>query len=133
MEKSVKNQQLIQYGDAHLPKSSILHLETDFQKIRTEGKYRSGRLMTIGFFQQKDINFKVGFIVSKRVHKRAVKRNLSKRRMREALRLSQANINNNVWMVIIAKPAILKASAYQVQKELIYLARKSKIWAKKSS
>lgn len=84
--------------------------------------------MTIGFFRDEDIDFKVGFIVSKRTHKRAVKRNFAKRRMREALRLTRAKIDQNVWMVIIAKPAILKASAFQVQKELIYLTRKGKIW-----
>lgn len=129
MVKSVKKQQLIQYGDAHLPKSCILHLAADFQKIRAEGRYLSGRLLTIGFYSAKEIGFKVGFITSKRVHKRAVKRNQSKRRLREALRLTKEKIDNDVWMVLIAKPSILKADAVQVQKELIYLVRKAKIWS----
>lgn len=128
MENSVKKQHLTQYGNARLPKSCILHLAADFQKIRTEGRYLSGRLLTIGFYSEKDIGFKVGFITSKRVHKRAVKRNLSKRRLREALRLTRAKIDENVWMVLIAKPSILKADTVQVQKELIYLVRKAKIW-----
>lgn len=128
MEEAVTKDRLVQFGDGSLPKANILHLAADFQKIKADGRYRSGRLMTIGFFRAEDIDFKVGFIVSKRIHKRAVKRNFAKRRMREALRLTRAKIDPNVWMVIIAKPAILKASAFQVQKELIYLTRKGKIW-----
>ncbi len=129
MQKSVKKKQLVQYGDARLPKSCILHLAADFQKIRTEGRYLSGRLLTIGFYSSEGVGFKAGFITSKRVHKRAVYRNRSKRKLREALRLTRVKIDKDVWMVLIAKPTILKADAAEVQKELIYLVRKAKIWS----
>ena len=115
---------LKQYGEAKLPKEHILRLQSDFQQIRDEGNYRGGRLMTIGIYRADDIGLKIGFITSKRVHKHAVKRNRARRQLKESLRLIKANLDQNLWMVIIAKSTILKASTAEVQKELIYLTKK---------
>jgi ribonuclease P protein component len=120
MQKST----LKQYGNAKLPKEEILRLKSDFQKIRDCGEYRGGRLMTIGVYRGEQIGFKVGFITSKRVHKHAVKRNRARRQLKESLRLIKPKLDSNLWMVIIAKSTILKASTVEVQKELIYLTKK---------
>jgi ribonuclease P protein component len=120
MQKST----LKQYGKATLPKEEILRLKNDFQRIREFGKYRGGRLMTIGVYQDEHIGFKVGFITSKRVHKSAVKRNRARRQLKESLRLIKANLDSNLWIVIIAKSSILQASTVEVQKELLYLTKK---------
>lgn len=44
--------------------------------------------------EKKDFTTKIGFVVSKKVHKRAVKRNRLKRLMREAMRLYIKSYNN---------------------------------------
>ncbi len=44
--------------------------------------------------EQKDFSTKIGFVVSKKVHKRAVKRNRMKRLMRESMRLYIKSYNN---------------------------------------
>ncbi|MGL4854552.1 MAG: ribonuclease P protein component [Lentisphaeria bacterium] len=128
MKTEENRHKLIRYGDAHLRKECILSLDADFQRIREEGLYRGGKFMTVGVYQGDDINFKVAFITSKKVHKRAVKRNLARRRLREALRLSKSRFKKDCWLVIIAKPTILKASVVEIQRELIYLARKTDVW-----
>ena len=115
---------LKQFGKATLPKEQILRLQSDFQQIRNEGKYRGGRLMTIGTYRADGIGLKIGFITSKRVHKHAVKRNKARRQLKESLRLMKANLDQNLWMVIIAKSTILKATTAEVQSELIYLTKK---------
>ncbi|MCK5835472.1 MAG: ribonuclease P protein component [Lentisphaeria bacterium] len=120
----MQNKTLKQFGKATLPKEQILRLQSDFQQIRSEGKYRGGRLMTIGTYRADDIGLKIGFITSKRVHKHAVKRNRARRQLKESLRLIKANLDPNLWMVIIAKSTILKATTAEVQSELIYLTKK---------
>ena len=50
-----------------------------------------GRVKAAG---QNDIQTKIGFVVSKKVHKRAVKRNRMKRLMRESMRLYVKSYNN---------------------------------------
>ncbi len=117
-----------QFGNAKLPKKNIINLDNDFKAIRQDGVYRGGRLMTIGVLSQEDIGFKVAFIAGKRVHRRANKRNLAKRRLREVTRLTRAAIHEDNWIVIIAKPAIFNASVYDIQREFIYLAKKVSIW-----
>ncbi len=122
--KLIQKETLKQFGDAHLSKEEILRLNSDFQQIRRCGKYIGGRLMTLGLYRSEDIGFKVGFITSKKVHKRAVKRNRARRQLKESLRLIKSRLDKDLWVVIIAKNTILKASTVEIQKELIYLTKK---------
>ena len=64
---------------------------------------------------------KVGFVVSKKIHKRAVKRNKIKRRMREiyleAVRCGVAEkLQESVSLVFIAKSEILDLNYVQIRK-----------------
>lgn len=63
---------------------------------------------------------KVGFVVGKKVHKRAVKRNKIKRRLREiyleAVKTNQAqNLQNAISLVFIAKSKILDLEYKQLK------------------
>jgi ribonuclease P protein component len=83
--------------------------------------YKQGNVVSNAYFtlfggrlKEKDSTSttKFGFVVSKKVHKRAVKRNRIKRLMRESTRLIIANnereeINNYTSMVFVAKEKAL--------------------------
>lgn len=76
-----------------------------------------------------NIPTKVGFVVGKKIHKRAVKRNKIKRRLREiyieAVKNNQAlNLQDAVSLVFIAKSKILDLSFQEIKKSLLDLIQK---------
>lgn len=75
--------------------------------------YKDGITLNVGKKNTKNIPVKIGFVVSKKTHKRAVKRNRVKRLMRESIRLilkSENNLNNYVSLIFSAHTQALGKS-----------------------
>ena len=72
---------------------------------------------------------RVGFVVSKKVHKRAVKRNRIKRLLRENIRLLLKNneadlINSYQSLILSARSDILDKSKDEINKSILILLNK---------
>lgn len=72
-----------------LPKNFRLKKRSAFSATYRTGKslHKDGITMFVGKEKNNDCPTKIGFVVSKKIHKRAVKRNRIKRLMRESYRL----------------------------------------------
>ena len=77
------------YDFVMLPKENRLKKKSAFNATYKTGKIirQDGITMFCGKKKTSDYPTKIGFVVSKKIHKRAVKRNRIKRLMRESLRL----------------------------------------------
>ena len=76
--------------------------------------------------QKDDIETKIGFVVSKKIDKRATVRNKIKRQLRAILR---QNLNTFVGAknyVIVAKPSIVDLTYQQIEKEILISMSKIK-------
>lgn len=82
-----------------LPKQFRLKKKSAFKatyKVKNSS-HKGGVTLFAGILKKEDYPTKVGFVVSKKVHKRAVKRNRLKRLMRESYRilLKENNVGNS--------------------------------------
>ncbi len=99
--------------------------------MRNEGTAVRGTFMTLSFLSvlpAEPVNFRAGFITSKRIGN-AVVRNRVRRRLREAVRRHQHEVRAAIWLVLIAKTNAAGASYALLEDEYLRLARRASILA----
>ena len=101
-----------------LTKSNRLKNDRDFQKIFKSGRFVSGPFITLKLAPNKLPVNRFAFVVGVKVSKRAVKRNLLRRRMREITRKLLPALRGNFDVVMMAKPEALKTDFQQLESEL---------------
>ena len=108
-----------------LPAERRLKKQLDFAAAREEGvKYYSPHLII--YIRKSSLDFpRLGVVVSKKVSKRAVDRNLIKRRLREIFRLNQHDLAK-VDLVLIAKKNILAADYQDLSDGLLKALKQAK-------
>lgn len=112
-----------------LPKEYRLKKKSAFTATYKSGKsfHRNGITMFCGKKKQDMLPCKAGFVVSKKIHKRAVKRNRIKRLMRESYRLiikSQNEPKEYMSIIFVASAKLLGKSFSEIDnsvKELVQL------------
>ncbi|MBI1857750.1 MAG: ribonuclease P protein component [Candidatus Melainabacteria bacterium] len=108
-----------------LTKNERLKNRTLFNLTFKKRQKISTKLLSLYFLKdRKDINKlpKCAFIVGLRVNKKSTKRNLIKRRMREAYKLIYkkcfASNDANYVLIWVAHPVIMEATFIQIQKDM---------------
>ena len=109
-----------------LPKSSIIRNKFEFNRVYSKGRSYVNQMMIIHVVNSDNVKGKVGFAVGKKIGN-AVVRNRIKRLMREAYRIGQYSINQNISMILIARKPLADAKSYLVQKAFMNLCKKAKI------
>lgn len=110
---------------ATLAKEALLRSAREFAHVREHGRKWVGRLMVLQVAPAPDGLTRVGLIVSKRVHRRAVRRNRARRLLRESFRLTQPLPGPPVWVVAIARANLLDSDQGRTQSEWLGLLRRA--------
>lgn len=79
--------------------------DQDFQKVMSKGRYAYSSLLTLKYLPNQRATSRIGFVVSTKIDKRAVVRNLLKRRCREIIRLGLGAIRPGYDIVLVPKKA----------------------------
>jgi ribonuclease P protein component len=103
-----------------------LKLNADFQRVRQKGKSWANRLIVLCALPNDLQHSRFGFAASKRIGK-AVVRNRVRRRMREAVRLRRALIAEGWDVVLIARPAIRRATYAEIAWAIEDLLRRANL------
>jgi ribonuclease P protein component len=86
-----------------LKRAARLRKSGDFQQVRQQGRSVSSRLLVLAWRANEIGRTRIGFIVSKRISKRAVERNHVKRLLSEAARASLPDLLPGMDIVISAR------------------------------
>lgn len=112
-----------------LPQEYRLKKRSAFQATYKTGQafHYNGLTMFCGKLKKNDLPIKIGFVVSKKTHKRAVRRNRIKRLMRENFRilLKEKNISSKYMSAIfVASPRLLDKDFFYIKDCVYKLAEK---------
>ena len=103
-----------------LPKQNRLTTRFEFNVTRKHGTYFNAGLFHAYYLTPTNYEGppKIGFVVSNKFHKSAVKRNRIKRLFRESFRHKVANIKDNLWVVIHPKVACLEKTYEEIDSDV---------------
>lgn len=117
------------YDFSMLPKDYRLKKRTAFSATYRTGKtlHKDGVTVFIGKEKDNDLPTKIGFVVSKKIHKRAVRRNRIKRLMRESCRIliKEGKISSKyISLVFVASSKLLDKKFDEVDVTIRNLVQK---------
>ena len=111
-----------------LPLKNRLKKEKDFQCVFNKGRVINSDLMSIRVLTNGMENTRVGFIVSKKVSKKAVLRNKIKRIFREVMRGNIGKMKGGFDVIVTAKGKIFEAQSEEIDETMKRLLEKSNLF-----
>ena len=122
-----------------LPKLHRLRRLKDFDILYREGRFVPGRLIQAKVWRIEPAKYPrrayrpddllIGFVVSTKVSKSAVKRNRVKRQMRDVVRLllKDGKIKAGYMMALMAKPVIIGQEYGEIEVEVVGVLKRAKV------
>lgn len=113
-----------------LPKQHRLPLRTEFKRIKKEGKLFQGKFFSLLVAKQQLPAARFAFIISKKIDKKAVRRNRVRRLLSEAVQFWLPKIKLQVDVVFLAKRPLIGKDFIQIKKETERMFKKTGLFEK---
>ena len=110
-----------------LPFKNRLKKDKDFNRILRKGKRFNEEILSLIILKNKLKETRIGLVVSKKISKKAVVRNKTKRRIYSLIRGKLLNIKNGFDLLIITKPKIKDKNFFEINKIIDKAFKKVKI------
>lgn len=115
-----------------LPKLHRLHQDQEIKSLTKAGQTFFLPQFIFKYQKNQEKISKFGFVVSTKVDKRAVTRNLLKRRMRAVIKDLLPNLSPGFSVLIIAKKQAIELDFQSLTKQFIFAFTKSRLYVNKS-
>jgi ribonuclease P protein component len=102
---------------------------SDFQRVRQQGRSIASRLLILAWVPNEARTSRVGFVVSKRISKYAVRRNYIKRLLGEAIRPYITEMRGGWDIVLSARQPVVAADLSTLQREIVTLLQRARLLA----
>jgi ribonuclease P protein component len=104
-----------------------LRKSSEFQRVRQQGRSITSRLLILAWTANDVAQLHIGFVVSKRISKRAVERNYLKRLLSEALRPVLPELIPGWDIVLSARKDMLTADLRTLEQDIAVLLRRARL------
>jgi len=111
-----------------LAKQYCLQKNKDFESVFKNGRIFSDEFLFLKVKKNNLQDSRFGFIIGKKISKKAVVRNKIKRRLREIIRKKLASIESGFDVVIGAKEKIINKDYWEIEKEIGKLLKKAGLY-----
>ena len=115
-------------GPQSFPRARRLLKRADFERVRREGSFVRGPLLSLGCLRIESAELRAGFVTSRRIGN-AVVRNRVRRRLREIFRRHQKRLLPSHYLVTVANPAGANSTFAELEHEWLRLAKRTSILA----
>lgn len=107
-----------------LKKEFRLRKQKDFENVFNKGVYFSGKYLMLKAVENNLPFSRFGFVVSKKVSKKAVERNRAKRLMSESIRLSQEEIKSGFDIIFVSRAGIVGKNFEEIKESIKKLLKR---------
>ncbi|MCK4799872.1 ribonuclease P protein component [Candidatus Parcubacteria bacterium] len=107
-----------------LKKEFRLRKQKDFENVFDKGVYFSGKYLMLKAVENNLPFSRFGFVVSKKVSKKAVERNRAKRLMSESIRLSQEKIKSGFDIIFVSRAGIVGKNLEEIKESMEKLLKR---------
>ena len=104
-----------------------LRKSSEFQRVRQQGRHLVSRLLILAWVPNNRDALRIGFVVSKRISKRAVERNYSKRLLSEAIRPLLPELPTGWDIVLSARNPAGAADLDTLKQDIVSLLQKARL------
>lgn len=101
-----------------LPKEFRLKKQKEFDKVKQQGQTVHSSLFVVSYIDNQSDGPKFGFVVSKKIDKKAVVRNKIRRRLSEAIRCLFPQLKKDIYAVFLVKKRIKEANFKEIKEEI---------------
>ncbi len=108
-----------------LAKKYRLNKTKDIEKVYKNGGSIIAKILGIKFMENGLDYSRFTFVVSNKIHKKSTKRNLAKRRMREAIRTNIKIIKPGFDVIFLARQGIIGADYEDIKGNIFYVLKKA--------
>lgn len=105
-----------------------LKKDNDFKKVFKQGKYYQEDFIKIKALKNDLKISRFGLMIGLKISKKATQRNKIRRQMEEIIRLNLSQLKPGLDIVILVNPEIIEKDYQEIEKTLINLFKKAKLW-----
>jgi len=110
-----------------------LRKSSDFQRVRQQWQSSASRLLILAWAPNDITGVRIGFVISKRISKHAVKRNYVKRLLSEAVRPVLSDLPPGYDIVFSARSQILGTDLLTLRRDIAMLLRRARLLTERGS
>ncbi len=126
-QRALEAYRLVLYIVVALNRALRLRKSSEFQRVRQQGRSITSRLLILAWVPNEVGRLRIGFVVSKRISKLAVKRNRVKRLLSEAIRRHLSELPAGWDIVLSARNYITAADLPALEVEIVNLLHRARL------